>query len=339
MLDVRFQAPGNGVTVIFGPSGCGKTSLLRTIAGLEHASEGLVRVNRETWQEKRMWLPVHQRRLGYVFQQPGLFPHLSVRDNLLFGARYQAGGIGADQVVAMLELGSLMMRPVATLSGGEQQRVALGRALLANPRLLLLDEPLSALDIGARGRLIPFLESALHALEIPALYVTHSADELVRLADHLIVMEAGQVVTAGPMAEVLAAMDTPLAVMDDAFSALTGHLAEPAAPGLSMVVSTAGHCLQVPGNLSSAGRPVRLRIQARDVSLCLSKPENTSILNILPAIVEEVSKVSASGQCTVRLDLGGERLLARISDYSRQQLQIVPGLAVFAQVKAVAVIH
>ncbi|MCP5346225.1 MAG: molybdenum ABC transporter ATP-binding protein [Gammaproteobacteria bacterium] len=339
-LDVGCTLPGRGVTVLFGPSGSGKTSLLRSIAGLERLVGGRVVVNGEVWQDAGFRLPVHRRSVGYVFQQAGLFPHLSVRENLLFGARHRSGtGLDVAPVVETLGLATLLSRGVRGLSGGEQQRVALGRALLSRPRLLLLDEPLAALDVGSKSMLIPFLENALHLLDIPAIYVTHSPDELVRLADHVVVMEQGRVVTGGPLVEVFSDIATPLNRLDDAFSVLPGRLLKGQLPGLSAVQTGGGNVFHVPLTNHKRHQAVRLKIQARDVSLCLEKTEKSSILNILPAIVEQVSEVSSSGGCTVKLDLNGDRLLARISAYSRQQLAIETGSCLYAQVKAVALLQ
>ncbi len=355
-LDVDCRIPDRGVTVIFGPSGCGKTTLLRTIAGLEKAASGRIVVSGETWLDDGVRLAVHRRGVGYVFQQPGLFAHLTVAGNLAFGARRRGNGhLSLGQVVATLGLAELLQRPVADLSGGEQQRVALARAMLSNPRLLLLDEPLAALDLGSKSRLIPFLENALHLLDIPAIYVTHSPDELVRLADHVVLMERGRVMTSGPLVETFASLQTPLSQVDDAFSVLPGIQEHSGLAGLTAVRSLHGNVFQVPrmpalpgrdggttdvppAARSEQARRVRLKIQARDVSLALEKAEKSSIINILPAVVEEISESTSGVSCTVKLDLQGDKLLARISSYSREQLQLVPGQQLFAQVKAAALL-
>jgi molybdate transport system ATP-binding protein len=260
--------------------------------------------------------------------------------NLSFGARRRGGpGLDEEASIATLGLKPLLGRPVGELSGGEQQRVALGRALLSRPRLLLLDEPLAALDLSSRKNLIPVIENAMHLLDIPALYVTHSIDEMVRLADHVVVMEGGGIVASGPLVELFSKLDSPLAQLDDAFSVLPGRILPGQLPGLSSVESGAGNLFHVPlAPISGLGQ-VRLKVQARDVSLSLEKTEKSSILNILPAVVEQVSEVNASGSCLVRLDLRGDKLLARISDYSRQQLAIQPGTALYAQVKAAALLQ
>lgn len=339
-LSVDVTMPASGTTVLFGASGSGKTSLLRCIAGLDRAARGTIRVNGQAWQDGKSLLPVHRRGVGFVFQQPSLFPHLSVAGNLRFGARLRSGGsLEARQVIDTLALEPLLPRRVADLSGGEQQRVALGRALLSDPRLLLLDEPLAALDIVSKSKLIPFLENTFHLLDIPVIYVTHSVDELVRLADHVVVMEQGRVALSGAPVEIFSRLNTSLAQHDDAFSVLTGQLMPSGQlPGLSTVSTAAGNILHVPPTAVS-GQKVRLKIQARDVSLSLERSKKSSILNILPAVVEEVCENTASGSCTVRLDLKGDKLLARISSYSRDQLQIEPGKQLFAQIKAAALLQ
>lgn len=339
-LDVACELPGQGVTVIFGPSGSGKTSLLRCVAGLEKHASGTVRVNGKTWQQAGLVLPAHKRGVGFVFQQASLFPHLSVDANLSFGAQRRGGpSLDEEDIITTLGLKPLLGREVGDLSGGEQQRVALGRALLSRPELLLLDEPLAALDGNSKARLIPVIENALHLLDIPALYVTHSVDEMVRLADHVLIMEDGGVVANGPLVDLFARVDLPLAQMDDAFSVLPGRLLPGQLPGLSSVESDAGNLFHVPLTSASGLGQVRLKIQARDVSLSLEKTDKSSIINILPATVEQISEVNPSGSCLVRLDLGGDKLLARISEYSRQQLTIEPGTALYAQVKAAALLQ
>jgi molybdate transport system ATP-binding protein len=341
-LDIDTELPGQGVTVVFGPSGCGKTSLLRTVSGLEPEARGRLSIDDQVWQDDAsgIWLPAHERGVGFVFQQPGLFPHLSVLDNLEFGLRRRgAGRLDRDGVISTLELGPLMGRSVTELSGGEQQRVALGRALMSNPRILLLDEPLAALDAGSKSKLIPFIENALHLLDIPAFYVTHSSEELVRLADQVVVMEAGQVVTSGSLIEVFSDFDNPLSLVDDSFSVLRGTAVAGQLSGLWAIRTEAGNLFHVPQGSPGGKQQVRLKIQARDVSLALEKPQKTSILNILPAVVENVSQASPLGNCTIKLDLSGDKLLARISDYSRQQLRVEPGVRLYAQVKAAALLQ
>lgn len=200
-IDAAFEAPGRGITAIFGPSGCGKTTILRAIAGLARFKTGHLEVNGETWQQRRRFTPTHRREIGYVFQEASLFPHLSIRDNLNFGARRsrQPERISFDEVTDLLGIAALFDRPAMALSGGERQRVAIGRALLSQPRLLLMDEPLSALDRFSKDDILPYLERLHAALKIPVLYVSHDIDEVERLADWLLMMEKGRVVSSNPV--------------------------------------------------------------------------------------------------------------------------------------------
>lgn len=339
-LEAKFNLQGTGVTAIFGPSGCGKTSLLRTLAGLEPAAQGNITINQEDWLAPGFNLPTHKRRLAYVFQEPSLFPHLSVQENLLFGVRHNTSSAPEiKQMIELMGLKELLHRKATVLSGGEQQRVALGRALLSAPRLLLLDEPLSALDLESKAQLIPYLENALEVLDIPALYVTHSPDEVARLADNLLLMDKGRVGEYGQLHDMLGKIDSPLAATDEAFTVLRGRITSAELAGLTTITSQAGNSIHIPQNTREAGSEVRIKIQARDVSICLTQPEKTSILNILPAKVESLSEVVEGGNRTVKLDLAGEKLLAKISNYSCQQLQIKPGLSLFAQIKSAALVY
>lgn len=338
-LEAVFSAPARGVSVVFGPSGCGKTSLLRCLAGLEPAAKGRVSVSGQSWQDGPQFMPVHRRRLGMVFQEAALFSHLSVCGNLEFGARRRGGDLARlPEIAEMLGLRQLLDRKPNSLSGGERQRVALGRALLSGPELLLLDEPLSALDAGARTKLMPFIENALHAYEIPAIYVTHSIDELARLADHVVLMEAGRVVASGSLRDSLTTLESGLTRIEEAFGVLHGQVVGSAVAGLSSVLTSGGRLMLLPDTGLPVGTPVRLRIQARDISICLERSEKTSILNILPVVIEAISSPGKSGNITLRLALGEETLLARISAHSCIQLGLQPGQQVFAQVKAAALI-
>lgn len=340
-LEASFAVAAQGVTGIFGPSGCGKTSVLRALAGLEPALRGRIQIGQEQWQEGATALAPERRRVGYVFQDPLLFPHLSVRGNLLYArkrSKHTRHLFELDELIAMLELESLADRGVAFLSGGERQRVAIARALAASPALLLLDEPLSALDQNARMTLISILEKVFQQLEIPVIYVSHSSDEIARLADNLVLMREGRVTACGPMHEVLGHVDGQWHESDAAFSVLHCRVRDHDLPHLTTLTSAGGESLHVPRQDLSDSDSLRLRIQARDVSLCLEKPEKTSILNILPATVQEISTTVAQGSRTVRLDVAGENLLARVSEHSVQQLQLSPGMKLYAQIKSVALL-
>lgn len=342
-LAAEFSAPGTGVTALFGPSGCGKTSLLRAIAGLEPDTEGSLSVNGAQWLSAQHLEAVQKRGVGYVFQSPSLFPHLTVEENLLYGRKRLTKAlepIEYKQLINLLGIGELLSRYPGGLSGGEAQRVALGRALLAEPRLLLMDEPLSALDQQSRGNLMSLLEKFLQYIDIPVLYVTHSSEEVARLADNLLLLNGGRVSQCGPIQQVLSTIDNELGRSDAAFSVVAGAISEESLPGLISVDCGGGLALRVPQSAGdhAPGSKVRLRIRARDVSLCLEQPRNTSILNILPAVIEELAPGVAGGSWTVKLDLQGRKLLSKISEYSVQQLGLERGQAVFAQVKSASLI-
>lgn len=343
-VETAFTAPGHGITALFGPSGSGKTSILRCVAGLQRL-DGTCRVGGEVWQDGRVFLPAWRRPIGYVFQEASLFPHLSVRGNLLNAARGKApapgpGLIGFDEVVELLGLTRLMERETINLSGGERQRVAVGRALLSQPRLLLMDEPLSALDRPTRDEILPFLERLHETLAIPVLYVSHDLSEVERLADHLVLMQAGKVVASGPLQDIQSNTDLPLALQRDAAVSLEATIAGYDEEYGILKLDVDGGVFQVPGTRPvPSGRPVRLRVGAGDVSLAREAATSTSILNILPARIVSV-RAADERQMIVLLRLGedgaGARLLARVTRKSWDQLGLAEGLVVHAQIKSVA---
>lgn len=338
VLDVSTDIPSNGVTALFGPSGSGKTTFLRTMAGLERHAGCSLNVNGEVWQDETRFVPPHKRAVGYVFQEPSLFPHLTVRANILYGRRRSDGdGISVDEAIELLGIGDLLGRRPSQLSGGEQQRAAIARALAVNPRILLMDEPLSSLDEELKSEILPYLDRLHEELKIPVIYVSHSADEVARVADNLVLIEEGTVVADGPIAEVLTRLDLAPAHRDDAEAVIDAVAAGYDEEfGLSLL-DFAGGRFSVPGPVIEKGRPVRLRLAARDVSLTLERQTDTSILNIFPA---KVSGVAESGeyQMTVLLDVSGARVLARVTKRSASALGLAPGKEVFAQAKSVAVI-
>ncbi|MDO8451152.1 MAG: molybdenum ABC transporter ATP-binding protein [Rhodoferax sp.] len=344
-LDVDLDLAGRGITALFGPSGSGKTSCLRAIAGLERSTPGVmayVAVNEEVWQDdaKGVSVPVHQRALGYVFQDANLFTHLSVAQNLAYGlTRVPAAQrrVSLDRAVALLGIGHLMDRQPGTLSGGERQRVAIARALATSPRILLMDEPLAALDAQRKAEILPYLEQLHHELDIPVLYVSHALDEVARLADHLVLLEAGRVVASGPTAELMTRLDLSLAHGDTAGAVIHANISSHEPVYHLSVADFAGGRLCVPQQTMAVGQPLRIRVQARDVSLTLEPQTGTSILNILPVTVVALSNDSP-GQVMVRLDAGGTPLLARITQKSVASLGLVAGRTVYAQVKGVAIL-
>lgn len=342
-LDVDIELPGRGVTALFGHSGSGKTTLLRCLAGLERVADGLLVVNGEVWQDaaRGIFLATYRRSLGYVFQEPSLFPHLTVRGNLDFGQkRVPVSGrrVSFDLAVDLLGIEALLDRKPVGLSGGESQRVAMARALLTSPHLLMLDEPLAALDLARKREILPYLDRLHDELEIPMIYVSHAPDEVAQLADHLVLMDQGSVVAAGPLQDTLARLDLPAAFADDAGVVLDTVIgAHDDSDGLTRL-DCGGGSLFVARRPEPLGRRLRCRLHARDVSLTLARAEHTSILNILPAVVVGTAPTEIPSHMLVRLDAGGVPLLARITRRSSRALAITPGRPVWAQVKAVALL-
>ena len=333
-LEVSQQFPAEGVTAIFGPSGSGKSTLLRSIAGLDPA-QGKIRIKGQSWLAADQALPPHQRPVGMVFQEARLFPHLNVDQNLRF-AWQDDSPVSPNDLVNQLGLESLLQRLPSELSGGQQQRVALGRAILSNPQILLLDEPLSALDQQSKTEILPFLERSIRDLGIPVLYVTHDSGEVVRLADHLALLEEGKVAGFGSVAEMLADLDQSLALRPDADTLIEGEVSHFDEEYHLSTVTFSGGSFQVAEALE-AGREVRLRIFARDVSLANEIMEGSSILNRFPARITQIREVSLA-QVMVRLDAGGTPLLARLTRKSANALDLHPGRECIAQVKSVALI-
>jgi molybdate transport system ATP-binding protein len=353
-LDVALGLPERGVTALFGPSGCGKTSILRAVAGLERAAGrvALGGTEQAVWQDdsQRIFLPTHRRPLAYVIQEAALLPHLSVQGNLDYGLRRTPVAqrrIALDQAVDLLGIAPLLGRRSTALSGGERQRVAIARALVTSPRLLLMDEPLAALDAARKAEILPYLEGLNAALAIPILYVSHAIDEVARLADHLVLLDQGRVVAQGPLAEVLARIDLPQALGDEAGVVLDGVVGERDAawhlarldvdgPGCGLWARDAG---------LAVGRRVRLRVLARDVSLTRAPQADTSIGNQLPGKVEAIADDSHPGLALVRVRIassgpgGSVPLVARLTRRSVHGLGLVPGMPVWAQVKTVALME
>jgi len=328
-LEASFNLPGTGVTALYGPSGCGKTSLLRCLAGLEPDARVSFDANSD-----RQW----PRRIGYVFQDDRLFPHLDVAANLAFARdRALSGrGISIDQAVDGCGLGSLLRRSPASLSGGERRRVAIARVLVNGPDLLLLDEPLTGLDSVASGEILAMLQPLVAQIQVPVLYVSHQLEEVVRLADGLLVMRAGSILADGPLAQVLCRVDLAIARQDNTASILDGQVSghEPDY-GLTDLSVAPGVTLSVQGMSADVGSRHRLLVHARDVSLALDKAGDSSILNILPASVDTLEEIDAFS-VLVRLAIGDQFLLARITRKSRDRLGLVAGATVWAQVKSLS---
>ncbi len=339
-LDADFMVPAQGISAIFGASGCGKTTLLRAIAGLEQPARGYLKIAGEVWQDGERFLPPHQRPLGYVFQEASLFPHLSVRGNLEYGYKRlppEARRVDFNRAVTLLGIGPLLARRPQGLSGGERQRVAIARALLTSPRLLLMDEPLAALDRQSKTEILPFLERLHEELSIPVLYVSHAPDEVARLADQLVLLEQGRVRASGPIGEMLTRVDLPLAHGDEAEAIVEATVAEHDETFHLTHLEFPGGRFTVARKDLPVGQPARLRLLARDVSLSLERQEGTSILNIFPAKVETLADENPA-QLMVRLDAGGVPILSRITRKSATILALEPGKTVYVQVKTVALL-
>jgi molybdate transport system ATP-binding protein len=348
-LEVNVDLPEVGVTGLFGRSGAGKTTLLRILAGLEHA-QGHVRIGDETCLDstRGVFVPAHRRAIGYVFQEPSLFPHLSVRGNLDYAFKRRRRSVranphpeaGIDVVVVTLGLSALLARAPDALSGGERQRVAIARALLASPRLLLMDEPLAGLDARSRSEIFPYLEQLRDVFRVPIIYVSHSLDEMARIADHLVVMEQGRIRAAGPMADVLSRLELSDMFSEDAGVIVDGVIGAHDVQDHLCRLDFASGSLWVASEARAVGSRTRARVLARDVSLALQPPGPSSILNTLPATVVGLAD-TGPGRVTVRLSIGGGAgapLLARITRRSCAALDLRLGRVVFAQVKTVALL-
>jgi molybdate transport system ATP-binding protein len=339
-LDVDLEIPGRGVTAIFGPSGSGKSSLLRLIAGLDRAL-GHLSVNGEVWQDERIFLPAHRRSVGYIFQDANLFPHLNVRRNLEFGLRRipeRDRKVPLEQAVEMLGIGHLLSRAPERLSGGERQRVGIARALATSPRLLLMDEPLASLDLARKQEILPYLERLHDELDMPLLYVSHVPDEVARLADHLVVLDAGKAVATGSIADVLARLDLPIRLGEDVGVVLMGTLAERDDAWHLARVEFPGGSLWARDHGFPLGRRIRVRVLARDVSLALESPAGSSILNVLPGVVEAIAEDEHPAQALLRVALGTSSILARLTRRSIATLGLIPGRKVWVQVKTMALL-
>lgn len=342
-LGVDLSLPGSGITVLFGPSGSGKTTLLRCIAGLQQAAQGFLQINGHIWQdsERGFFLPTHKRSLGYVFQDANLFPHLNVQDNLNFGLKRIVRAINSSnlqQTIDLLGIGHLLDRMPERLSGGERQRVAIARALALNPDILLMDEPLAALDFKRKQEILPFLTRLHQELNIPVLYVTHSQQEVAQLADYLLIMSEGRVVASGTLAETFNRIDLPLAQDHQAASVWQVRVVEHEAAFHLTRVSFNGGGLSLPFIDTAIGTPLRVQIYARDVSIALQAPVASSILNILPAMITGIAE-DQGGQSLVQLQVGSQSLLAHITHKSSLLLGLQMGMSVYVQIKGTSLLN
>jgi molybdate transport system ATP-binding protein len=342
-IDATFRSEAAGVTALFGRSGAGKTSIINMVAGLLRPDQGHIIAGGRCLFDSRTSLDLapEKRRVGYVFQEGRLFPHLSVRANLTYGMRLTPKGeryVKFDQVVELLGLEALVERRPAKLSGGEKQRVAIGRALLTSPSVLLMDEPLASLDFARKAEVLPFIARLSRQFSVPILYVSHSLEEILNLADAMVVLEAGRAVASGKIEELMSRPDlqslTGYADCGVILSTVVQSHSE--AAGLSSL-RFEGEILKVPRLDVSIGSKVRVRIEARSVAIALVPPEQISVQNIIPATIEEITRKNGC-LVDVKLDIGCP-LLARITPHALADLNLAPGMRVFAVIKSVAVSH
>ncbi len=342
LLDVDLIIPSKGITVIFGQSGSGKTTLLRCVAGLERAKAGYLTVNGEVWQSSSLFLPTHKRPLGYVFQESSLFAHLTGQGNLDY-ARKRSGVANSqvlyEQVIALMGIKPILQRYPNQLSGGERQRIAIARALLIQPRLLLMDEPLASLDFSRKQEILPYLEKLRTSFDIPILYVSHSMDEVARLADHVVLLQHGKMVAQGNTNEVFSRINLPLPVGNDASVVWHGQVVERDKKWHLARVATDGGDLWVHDINDEIGQQVRVRIQARDVSLSLACHEDSSILNRLSVKVVEIETKGNLTEALVRLIAGSDYIIARLTRRSIDHLKLKQGTQLWAQIKSVAIVR
>ncbi len=342
-LDANLNLLGSGISVLFGPSGSGKTTLLRCMAGLEQPPQGFLSVNGKIWQdsEQAVFLPPYKRQVGYVFQDANLFPHLTVFDNLNFGMKRVGRSFHGDdvqQTLQLLAIDRLLDRMPDRLSGGERQRVAIARALVLKPELLLMDEPMASLDFKLKQEILPFLIRLRQELDIPVLYVTHSLEEVAQLADHLVVIDEGSVLAAGPIADTLSRIDLPMAEDKHAMMVWQGRVVEHDADYHLTRIDFSGAELYLPTVAAGIGESVRVQIYASDVSITLEAPRATSILNVLPATITGIADM-LNGQTVIKLEVSALPLLAHITCKSRQFLDLQVGKKVYVQIKGTSIVN
>jgi molybdate transport system ATP-binding protein len=340
-LEASFHT-GGGVTALFGRSGAGKSTVLNLIAGLARPDSGRIAIDKRTLYDSAagVYLPPHARRVGYVFQEGRLLPHLTIRHNLLYGSffnRSKKPVLGFDQAVELLGIGHLLERRPGALSGGEKQRVAIGRALLASPELLLLDEPLASMDAPRKAEILYYVERLRDEVRIPVVYVSHSLEEVVRLADTVVLMSEGRVLGSGPVREMTARAELrPYLGRHEGGAVIEARVVgQDLDSGLARL-EFAGGALEIPDVEALPGEAVRIRVRARDVSIALSRPSGLSIRNVLAGVVTSLGDEEGPS-LDVSLDLHGTPLIARITRKSASELGLRPGLPVYALVKSVSI--
>lgn len=352
-LDIDTVIPAHGVTAIFGHSGSGKTSLLRCIAGLEKADNGRLIVSDDCWQDEDSFLPTHKRSIGYVFQEASLFPHLTAQKNLNYAIKRSDKKVSSEfyqRVIEVMAIEHILTRYPSQLSGGERQRIAIARALLIQPRLLLMDEPLAALDHQRKQEILPYLERLHQSFDIPILYVSHSMDEVARLADHIVVLDQGRVIAEGELTEVFSRIDLPQRLEDESGVILNGKVVEKDDQWQLMRIAFADSHIWIPNNLealktldSSENNTiepvVRIRILAKDVSLSLSNHDDTSIVNRIAVTIVDIKSDKDKAMSLVRLSMGSDFLVAKMTQKSVHHLGLKQGMEVWAQIKSVAIVR
>jgi molybdate transport system ATP-binding protein len=339
-LDIAFEVPVPGVTALFGPSGSGKSTLISAAAGLLRPDYFRVALDDEVLADTDagIWLPPERRRIGLVFQDARLFPHMSVATNLRFGLRRAAHGVVQfDEVVNLLDIGALLPRRPHTLSGGERQRVAIGRALLAQPHLLLMDEPLASLDTARKDEILPYLARLKTALALPVIYVTHALDEVARLADSIVLIDRGQLVDSGPLSEIVARADLPLALRDDAAALLLGNVAAHDGPRELSLLEAGGATFWVPLLDAPVGAQLRIRVPAREVILAGQPPDAISLHNVVAGVVRRIEADQARRSVLVEIALPQGALISRVTSDAIVRLDLAPGRPVLALIKSTSI--
>jgi molybdate transport system ATP-binding protein len=339
-MNVAFEVPTPGVTVLFGPSGSGKSTIISAAAGLLRPDECRIVIDGQALADTAsgVWLPPERRCMGLVFQDARLFPHMSVATNLRFGLRRAAPGpVQFDEVVELLGIGTLLGRRPHTLSGGERQRVAIGRALLAQPRLLLMDEPLASLDSARKAEIMPYLTRLKTALQLPILYVTHSLDEVAELSDSLVLIEAGRVIGCGPLSEIVARADLPLAQRDDASALLLCRVMEHDPARQLSRLEGAGVPLWLPLLDMPVGAERRLRIPAREVILAGKAPESISLHNVVPGTVRRIADDAGGHSVLVEIALPDGTVISRVTPDAIVKLALREGAPVLALIKSTSI--
>jgi len=342
ILDVEVQLPGKGIIAVFGDSGSGKTTFLRCLAGLERPQQGELIVNNSVWQSAKQFTPTHKRPLGYVFQEASLFPHLSARQNIVYAIKRAEGEVSEEfyqHVIGILGIAEILDRYPDQLSGGERQRVAIARALVVKPEILLMDEPLASLDHARKQEVLPYLERLHKSIDIPIVYVSHSMDEIMRLADYALVLQQGKVIAQGDLNDVFSRIDLPYSGQDEAGTVVEGQVAERDDNWHLSRIALSNQSMWLRDQGDDIGQSVRVRILARDVSIVLSVHDDSSILNRLQVTVVEVGVDTDEALALVKLALGDDFIVARLTHKSVAHLQLSPGMIVWAQIKSAAIVR